>query len=1299
MNISTRFKNLSGGSLISLLIGMAGSVQGANELNLSNSPLFLGDSVDPNVFIELDDSGSMDWDVLTSKYWHYCAFDSNALGSAGDGDCGWLIDNGLLRLYARTPAGADGGFQDFEYIFDSPDDAYGTSCTGDRQTLELCGDDTNNADWRARAAAVNVMYFNGEADYQPWPGMDNASFSAAHSNPQPGTVGHEAATRDLGANGGFTYHVWQDTKGYSGDRPRRGDNINVTGQGNGEVDLWDDHIEFNVTGANVRYRKITYAPDDDGMNPTVSAWIVLGVGEQDPVGQKTPAEIRQNIANWYQYGRRRSFVAKGATGTVVNQLPGFRYGLSVINDFDRLNVPMPEAAETDYTDHNADMLDDLYSFEWHAHGTPLRRGLERVGEYYKTTGDDAPITHSCQQNFTILFTDGYWNGGNPLGAINDADGDGLSETLADVAYHYYKDDLRDDLTDDVTASAEDPVTHQHMVTFTVAFGVQGHLQDTNNDGWPDKDGAGNDYTPKIDGDWGDPIANADSPEKVDDLWHAAFNSAGKFIAANTPQEVVRAQEKALKVITARTSSAASVALNSGSLGSNTNVFQARFYSGDWSGQLLSYKIDADGSIAKVPTWDAGEKLDGQQPDSRVIVTFRPGDDGAGTGVKFRFPADYTNPGDQELSSTQLQALMATMPYPAPADAAETASNQAYGQALLNFLRGDRSNEGDAIGYKFRERGSALGDVVHSDPVFVGPPNLRYPDYWRDLLDPEADQPENAGASYSAFRTAYTDRTPLIFFGANDGMLHAVNATDTLDVDGDIATTDISEGGAELLAYVPSKVYLNLPELANPEYLHKYFVNGPPTVVDAFFDGAWHTVLVGGMAGGGQGIYALDVTNPANFSEANASSLVMWEFTDADSGDLGYTYSRPAVVRLHNGKWGVVLGNGYNNTEADGAASGSGNAVLYILDISSGEVLKAIDTGIGAEDDPAGTDRPNGLATPAPIDLDRDGIVDYVYAGDLFGNMWKFDLTAKSADDWAIAKYPAVDGSAQPLFKAVQGAEHQAITTRPEVGVAPFGQAGVMVYFGTGQYLEVGDNTPLDQVTQSFYGVWDTGIVVTRDELQEQQILQETEQDFYDVDGNKVDDFELRVTSDTPVSWRSELNPAGDLGWYMDLVNQEHPANNKGERQVSNSVLRNDRIIFTTLLPSEDPCEFGGTSWLMELDAFSGARLPYSPFDLNLDGAFGEEDYVCTENCNDDDTKVSVAASGKKSKVGIIPTPGILSGGVGGQGGSGGDGDKKKVNPCEEGAECKLASGSTGAQEQTRENPGRGDYGRQSWHEL
>jgi len=973
---------------------------------------------------------------------------------------------------------------------------------------------------------------------------------------------------------------------------------------------------------------------------------------------RTVDEAKQNIANWYQYHRRRSFVSKNAIGSVIDGLPDFRYGLSLINDHGTVFVEMPATGVTDYTSHNASLLNTFYSYEWESQGTPLRRGLEVAGRYYTSNGAGSnnfgkgdPVHDSCQQNFTVLFTDGYYNGDPPRNtdfAIADEDGDGLSDSLADVAMAYYENDLSA-LADNVPTTPGDPAVYQHMVTFTVAFGVTGELVDTDNDGWPDQyaDGTAMPDPLLSSSDWGtfDPETNADLPEKIDDMWHAAFNSRGEYVAATRPSEVVDALEAALKAISDRTSSASSVALSSGFLGSDTQVYQARFFSGDWSGELLAYPILAGGQIASSPSWEAGSVISAMDPATRAILTIN---NTSGAGVPFRFPSDYTTPSTGEIDADQISNLLtyASSSY-------TTAQTQAYGQAVLDYLRGNRSNEG--TGYSFRNRSSVLGDIVHSDPIFVDEPKQPYPSTWVDRRYPTATQPENGAAeSYNAFRTRLASRTPMVWFGANDGMIHGLDARATG-----------STAGQELLAYVPGVIYENLAELPQNDYTHRYYVDGGTSVIDAYVSSAWRTVLGGSLGGGGQGIFTLDITDPATFSESNASSIVMWEFSDADDADLGYTYSQPAIVRLHNGKWAAIFGNGYNATEADGNASTTGNAVLFIVDLETGAVTKKFDTGKGMSADPTGAGRANGLSAVSPIDVDGDFIYDYVYAGDLFGNVWKFDITSNDTSKWVI---DGPGSTANPIFTATDGESTptaQPITSLIQVGFAPDGRSGVMLYFGTGKYLEVGDNSASGQATQTFYGLWDNfdaagwSSAISRSELQEQKILEEIKQ-FGE---------ELRVTSTTFVDWTTKK------GWFMDLVNQgETPQDNEGERVVSDPILRVDRIVFTTLLPSVDPCEFGGSGWLMVLDAFSGARLQESPFDLNGDGVFTTSDFGTSGSGTD------VPVSGKRSKIGIIPTPGVISTGGGGP-------------------DYLVQSGSSGSTASDAFNPGPRSYGRQSWREI
>src|SRR5262249_38732288 len=212
----------------------------------------------------------------------------------------------------------------------------------------------------------------------------------------------------------------------------------------------------------------------------------------------------------------------------------------------------------------------------------------------------------------------------------------------------------------------------------------------------------------------------------------------------------------------------------------------------------------------------------------------------------------------------------------------------------------------SAGGPFRNRDSPLGDIVNSAPAYMGKPLGRYPDSMES-------------APYSSFRANNVGRTPMLYVGGNDGMLHAFNASSNSTL------PDPASAGVEQFAFIPSAVFSNLYQLTSPGYSHLYYADGTPTVGDAFYGGAWHTVLTAGLNKGGREVYALDVTNPTGVSESGAASTVLWEFTSNQDADLGYTYSRPAIVRMHNGTWAAVFGNGYNST-------GTGHAILYVLNI-------------------------------------------------------------------------------------------------------------------------------------------------------------------------------------------------------------------------------------------------------------------------------------------------------------------------------------------------------------------------------
>ncbi len=1210
----------------------------ADLLALSDSPLFLGTQIDPNVFFMMDDSGSMDWEILTIDYYAFDVYTYNASAT--------LRNDGNLRT--RSSVGPCTGTNTYYYIFANSDNTYDTTCS--RESIEENGESMDN-DWRVGSAEFNIMYYNPNVLYTPWVGYTNATFTSARSNPDNDTNGY-SVTRNLE---GFRFNVWNDTHSYNGSAP---DGPGDARDGaNGVIDLWDSFTEYTVNNGNMVAETRTVGtagsgftngncndgdvdddpPYKDCFDVTKSTTTYNPV-DINPWG-RTLTQEKQNIANWYQYARKRSFVSKNAVSLVVNSNPSFRFGLAQINDWDDVFVEVPSILLDDYAAHNAALVDTMASWEWEGQGTPLRRGLEVAGryydDYYGTYAD--PIVSECQQNYSVLFTDGYWGGSAPYtSAIGDEDGDGAYDTLADVAHYFYTEDLSP-LDDEVPTTPIDPADHQHMVTFTVAFGVEGSLVDTDDDGYPNPEQAEDDL-------WGRSGSTVNTnPEKIDDLWHAAFNSKAYFVSAQSPNEVAAAIGEALLEIADRVGSAASVATNTGSLNAGSKLFQARFDSSDWKGQLLAFNINLDGTIQGTPAWDAGDEINSQNFDTgREIITFNPLIDNPsggvveGAGIPFRFPSDYTNPSaTADLNSGQLEDLMANAPYSfSTVDTDEINANQTFGSDILDYFRGDESNE--LTGQGFRLRNSVLGDIVNSDPNFVDKSNNGYSDTME-------------AKSYNAFVTTNNSRQGVVYVGANDGMLHGFN----------------SDTGAEMIAYLPSAVYENMAELATGDYIHRYFVDGGPNIIDMYFantpdpdtatNGVWRTVLAGGLNGGGQQIYALDVTDPTTFDESNANDIVLWEFDDDDDVDMGYSFGKVQLAKLNNGSWAAVFGNGYNNSESDGAVSTTGHAVLYIVDVETGDLIKKIDTEAGS------VATPNGLATPLLIDEDADQIADYAYAGDLQGNLWKFDLSSNSTSGWDVAW--SSGGNPAPLFTTQT---NQPITSQPQATFHPDNLGGFMIFVGTGKYLEENDNLGTGQSNQSFYGIWDvnTSTVpnITTSNLLQQTITNQYQQAF-DTDGDQIDDetFTLRDVSDNSIDWDTHK------GWYMDLF----PTNiagspnvaNFGERQVSNAIVRNGRVIFTTLVPSEVECEFGGTSFLMEIDFRDGGALEFPAFDLNGDGEYDADD---------------TDASGRASDVGIMPTVSILA---------------------DDAQDVAFGSGASGDIDVIQISVGDQSYGRQSWRQL
>ena len=729
------------------------------------------------------------------------------------------------------------------------------------------------------------------------------------------------------------------------------------------------------------------------------------------------------------------------------------------------------------------------------------------------------------------------------------------------------------------------------------------------------------------------IGFADEDARTDPLFPqaAAQGSGGRngvYDAANAAG-LQAAFSNIAESVLATIGSASNASTSSSRLDTGSRLYQASFNSGDWSGSFKSLRISAGtgltcgavaaGQICPTQDWDAGQLLTAKLPSNRMIYTYS-----SDTRVGTTF--NWAN-----LGTTQ-QAALNINPASGLADTA--------GTNRLNYLRGVRSNEGSGTG-QFRARSSVLGDIVNSDPALVSVPRFNY-----------------SFSGYGDFRATNRTRTPVIYVGANDGMLHGFNANT----------------GDEVLAYVPGSAYGSttaptLARLTQTPYTHQFVVDGSPQYGDVQLGTAntWASVLVGTMRSGGKGVFALNVTNPTNFTTSNVSynastapnGVVMWEFTDADDPSLGLTYSQPSIVKMRNGKWAAIFGNGYNSTATGGDANKAALFIVY-MDGPTGanrtwvrntDYFKIVVNSAASVAVPGvlAAAVPNGLASPTPIDINGDRLVDFIYAGDLNGNLWRFDVDSTTTSNWTVGY------SGSPVYVAADAAtlgNRQPITGRVEVGsnLNSADVDDVTVYFGTGKYLESTDNTQGGQPNQTFYAIHDviysndaattkstTPQASNRGNLLKQDILRQVGT------GSGATAQTFRVTSNNTYNVTTP-----EKGWYIDLFNKNNVPTatggagvNLGERSVSAPLLSAGRVLFSTQIPPASPCSGGGSGFLMTLDAKNGQRLVTPPFDTNNDGTVNDTDTVST-TLGSDTTATNYGTSGVQSRVGIIDKPVLFS---------------------------------------------------------
>lgn len=632
-----------------------------------------------------------------------------------------------------------------------------------------------------------------------------------------------------------------------------------------------------------------------------------------------------------------------------------------------------------------------------------------------------------------------------------------------------------------------------------------------------------------------------------------------FFKVTNPAALSTSLGKIFEEAASAVSSASAIATNSTRLDTNTHVYQAIFRSPEWAGTFRAIPLNADGTPGAT-AWEAGALIPSDH-NARNIKTWngKAWNDAAGAGIEFSWDSDGLTAAQKSLLRNE--------------------------EHLLNYLRGDKTRERttSAPSNPYRARNSLLGDIINSDPHYVGSESYGY-----DL--PGSGLGATAMSAYTTFRTTTKRSRPkVIYVGANDGMLHAINAAN-LQTDG---------GGSELFTYVPNAVFANLPDLANPEYRHKYYVDGSPNSGDAYLGSTWKTVLLGTLGAGGKAVFALDITDVSASSPFDASKVI-WEFTDTD---LGHVMGRGFVARLNDGHWYAVFGNGYN--------SNAGKAALFLVPLDRTQTDLTV---IKIEVDTTGD---NGLSEPALVDTNGDKIIDTVYAGDLKGNVWKFDLSG-ARNTW--------DNNSRrlKLFQALSGTTPQPITSPLEIGPPPAGQSGYMIYFGTGKYL---GNTDIGNLaTQTVYGLLDKGSAISgRSDLQAQTFI-------YQGVRTIEDPKEVRVASTNTVNYAG-----GKRGWYIDLL-PPGSTTGVGERVVSVPLLRHGRIIVTSIVPSSDACRQGGYSWINEFDALSGARLPYNVFDYNGDGLFNDADDVIAGDLR------APVTSKKLDDEGLMKSPTVISAG-------------------------------------------------------
>ena len=972
----------------------------------------------------------------------------------------------------------------------------------------------------------------------------------------------------------------------------------------------------------------------------------------------TQEQEYQNFANWFQYHRTRMHVAIAAVGNAFATAlgPDIRVGYGRINQgekrpVDGVGTIVVERGVRRFVnkDPNATELhrgktDRSDFFDWlntrtADGGTPLMRAMHTVNNYFRRADAmgpwaaepgqrggklNQPRNHlACRRSYHILMTDGQYTfakpdsgqeglrqmdytlesdnaNGQPIQDDRPAEKGGPARgsyqyrpqapykgeargSLADYAMDGWKNDLRLDLNNQVPSYEGNPSFWQNVTTYTLGFGVEGtlpypdSLQKIINGelSWPARREPGEAFAKVEPG----------KPTAIDDLWHAAVNGHGKYVNVRNSAGFMSEMAGILAEIASRTGTSAGVAVASRALQANNQKFVPSYKTKDWTGDLKAYAVDVHGRQGALQ-WSVLDRL--PKPIDRTMYVGT-GNASGPAASPFYWDSAEDKPAQRMTDRARRELIQGA------------GKKDEDGSPLVLYLRGDRTESGK----KFRTQlqNAVIGHIVNSQPAYIGTAidrGYRYlpaafgsaksgADSYRDYVAQKAARSCSTTIQSGAAKVC---GPAMVFVGSNEGFLHGFNAN----------PDPVKSGGREIFAFAPFASLSELGRSSRPEFQARFMMDGPLIERDAFWGNRWHNVVVGTTGAGPKAVFALDVTQ-TDFH--GLDKAVLWELSDANqtvkanADAIGHVLQEPEVGVLADGRWVVVIGNGYE--------SRSKRAQLLVVELQTGQVIARLDTSVGSDS------QPNGLGGVALV---RDGnqVITGAFAGDLRGNVWKFDLASTRPSDWKVSY------GKKPMFTTQDG---RAITAAPVLVTHPLG--GVMVLVGTGKLFEVGDNeVPANYDRNSgpfdaLYGLWDTARLSVdhngnctwaADDRKNPDGTTSKGNDGIPIKPGTVVTRKLQVTPGMTLvkipledQANRNLDWTRDRGWRVTLKDMIAVG---GQRNIVTPQLMSGLVLFETMSPWVDEVSaacrprIDTPGFALALDPLSGRMSPKALIDTNND---------------------------------------------------------------------------------------------------